>query len=195
MEYELTKLEDLLERLDRRTGDSDRISIGMIVDAVGEGAFGPMLVVVGLILVSPLSGVPGAPTTMGAVVMLIAIQLLLRRKRLWLPQSLLRRTLSQKKLSKSIGWIRRPASFIDNRLQPRMTVLTRGFGLFPIPIFCILIALSLPVMEFVPFSATSAGLVLTAFGLSLVAQDGLLALMAFLLTGLTYIFILSRLLQ
>lgn len=41
-------------------------------------------------------------------------------------------------------------------------------------------------MEFVPFSATGAGAALTAFGLALIAHDGLLALIAFLFTALTF---------
>ena len=40
-------------------------------------------------------------------------------------------------------------------------------------------------MEVVPFSANGAGIVLTIFGLSLIARDGLLALIAFVLTGIT----------
>jgi hypothetical protein len=39
-------------------------------------------------------------------------------------------------------------------------------------------------MEFVPFSANIAGAALTAFGLALIAHDGLLALLAFVLTAM-----------
>jgi len=38
-------------------------------------------------------------------------------------------------------------------------------------------------MELVPFSANAAGAALTVFGLSLIARDGVLALIAFVLTG------------
>jgi hypothetical protein len=38
-------------------------------------------------------------------------------------------------------------------------------------------------MELVPFSANLAGIVLTAFGLALIASDGLLALIAIVLTA------------
>lgn len=37
-------------------------------------------------------------------------------------------------------------------------------------------------MELIPFSAHGAGIVRTAFGLSLIAHDGLLALLAFAAT-------------
>ncbi|WP_438590661.1 exopolysaccharide biosynthesis protein [Halomonas borealis] len=40
-------------------------------------------------------------------------------------------------------------------------------------------------MELVPFSANGGGLALTLFGLALLAEDGLMALAAYLLTGTT----------
>ncbi len=51
---------------------------------------------------------------------------------------------------------------------------------------CILIAAAMPAMEFIPFSANLAGAALTAFGLSLIAHDGVLALFAFGFTALTF---------
>jgi hypothetical protein len=45
---------------------------------------------------------------------------------------------------------------------------------------CLLMSLAIPMMEFVPFSATGAGFALVAFGLALVACDGLIELIAFM---------------
>ena len=47
------------------------------------------------------------------------------------------------------------------------------------------IALFTPAMEVVPFSANGAGAVLTAFGLALIARDGLIAAIALVLAVLT----------
>ncbi|MDV6317708.1 exopolysaccharide biosynthesis protein [Chromohalobacter sp. HP20-39] len=52
-----------------------------------------------------------------------------------------------------------------------------------VALFCFLIALAMPLMEVVPFSANGAGLALMMFGLSLMANDGLWALLALILTG------------
>lgn len=48
---------------------------------------------------------------------------------------------------------------------------------------CLIIGLALPPMDFVPFSATGGGAALTAFGLSVIAHDGVLALLAFAVTA------------
>ncbi len=60
-----------------------------------------------------------------------------------------------------------------------------GFSKYMVAVFCILVAAGMPIMELVPFSATTTGIALTAFGLSLISHDGLLALLAFLATALT----------
>jgi hypothetical protein len=48
----------------------------------------------------------------------------------------------------------------------------------------IIISFGTPVMEFVPFSANLAGAALTAFGLALVAHDGVFGLIAFILAAI-----------
>ena len=51
----------------------------------------------------------------------------------------------------------------------------------------------MPVMEVVPFSANLAGIALTAFGLAVIAHDGLLALVAFAATAAGVVVIASQL--
>lgn len=54
-----------------------------------------------------------------------------------------------------------------------------------IGIICTGIALAMPALELIPFCANAAGIALTAFGLSLIARDGVMALLAILTTVLT----------
>ncbi|MGQ0751395.1 MAG: exopolysaccharide biosynthesis protein, partial [Betaproteobacteria bacterium] len=67
-------------------------------------------------------------------------------------------------------------------------------GTYVIAGVCVVIAGAMPVMEVVPFVANGAGAALTAFGLALVAHDGLLAILAFGFTALTLGFVLHGLL-
>ena len=48
-------------------------------------------------------------------------------------------------------------------------------------------------MEFVPFSATGAGAALTAFGLALIARDGLVTLIALGVTLATAVLVVQSL--
>ncbi|WP_323843970.1 exopolysaccharide biosynthesis protein [Microbulbifer magnicolonia] len=193
MADEFTGLHQLLAHIDKTARDSERVSLEMVVTAVGLRSFAPLLLLVGLILFSPLSGIPGVPTTMALLVLLVTVQLLLGRRHFWLPQWLLRRSISKDKLQKALRWLEKPARFIDRWLRPRLQFLVKRSGTYLIASICTVIALALPFMEIVPFSATIAGLALAAFGLALVAHDGLLALVAFVVTAVVLALIVGAL--
>lgn len=193
-ELRFTSLEQLIDHLDKTTQGVERIALRTVVEAVGSRSFGPLLLVAGLITLAPLIGdIPGVPTLMALVVLLIALQLLLGRRRFWLPQWLLGRSMARDKFAKGMHWMRPPARFIDRLLRPRLVFLTQGVGLYLIAVTCIAIAAAMPPMEVVPFSANGAGAALTAFGLALIARDGLLALLAFILTVATIGFVAFQL--
>lgn len=180
---EPTNLEQLFSQLERAVSNQERpesrVSLALLIEAVGDRAFGPLMVVAGLITVMPLVGdIPGVPTLMALLVASSAGQLLLHRERLWLPKWMLRRSLSQHGFLKGLRRLYPLARWTDRLLMPRLTVLTRHVGLRCIALTCLAIALCMPLMEFVPFSATGAGAALTAFGLALIARDGLVALIA-----------------
>lgn len=190
---EYTNLEQLLNRILIISKEDDTIYLDDILNAAGQKSFGTILLLTGIITLAPLIGdIPGVPTSMGLVVFLIAIQLLLRREKLWLPEFLLKRSVKQKKLQNSMKWLMPTARFIDRFLKPRLTILTSDVMIHVIAMICICIALVMPVMEFVPFSANIAGIALTTFGLSLLARDGLLALIAYFTTGMIVVFIVYR---
>jgi hypothetical protein len=168
---------ELLDQLEASADDGDTVSLDSLMDAVGRRSFGPILVLVGLIILAPLVGdIPGVPTLMAVVLVLIAGQVLLRRKHLWLPRWLLDRSVASHKFKKAVKWLRRPARAIDRVLRPRLTYLTHAVGIQMTAILCIIIAAALPPMELVPFSANAAGIAITALGLALIAHDGYLAL-------------------
>lgn len=180
----VTTLEELLDSLRRAGADRDQVSIGRILEVVGRRSFGPILLFAGLITFAPLIGdIPGVPTIVGLLVLLVAVQLLFHRDHVWLPDWLLRRSASKDKLEKAVQKSRRPARAIDKVVHPRLTNLTSGRSANMILTASILICAATPLMELVPFSANVAGAALIAFGLALIAHDGLLALFALACTA------------
>lgn len=182
-----TNLEELLDRIKETTENANQVSIGEVLDVVGYRSFGPLLLVAGLITVMPIVGdIPGVPTVMAVFVTLIAGQMLFHREHPWLPDWLLRRSVAADKLLKAVGWIYRPAQFVDRGLRPRLKAFTHRTAAHAIAVACILISAVMPLLEVIPFSANLAGSALTAFGLSLIAEDGLFSLLAFVFTTLTF---------
>ncbi|MEQ8660618.1 MAG: exopolysaccharide biosynthesis protein [Gammaproteobacteria bacterium] len=176
-------LEQLIERMRGAAQAHAKLDIGAIIEATGARSFAPLLVMVGLIAVSPLSGIPTVPSILGVLVILSIGQLLLGRDHLWLPRFVTRKTLPQDKYCRALRWLRRPARGIDRMLRPRLTVLTRGPGLYAMAVTCLLIACTMPPLELLPFVASLSGMALLLFGLAMIAHDGLVGLLAWGFTG------------
>lgn len=173
-------LEQLLEEVGTTAEEADQVSLGDIMNLLGRRSFGPLLLIAGVITLAPIIGdIPGVPTTMGIFVFLIAIQLMLQRNYFWLPEWILKRSVGAQKINKAVKWFHKPARFLDHYLKSRLKVFSEGFAVYVIAAVSLIIAVAMPVMEFIPFSANIAGMALTALGLSLITQDGLLALLSF----------------
>lgn len=194
MRRPLRNLQQLLDHLARLNRGRDEVSLRLVVDSIGTRSFGPLLMLIGIILASPLSGIPGMATVMAVFVMLIAVQMLLGRKQFWLPNWLLNRSVKHDHLVKALSWVRPVARWVDSVLRPRLTKLVNNGASYVIALICVVISLALPMMEVVPFSASVAGLALAAFGLSLVVNDGLLVILAVSLVGATFAIVVVNIL-
>jgi hypothetical protein len=183
-EPQATNLEDLLDELWHSSEHDGKVSLGDLIESVGRRSFGPLLMLAGLIALSPLSGIPGMPTTVAVLVVVVAVQFMMGRDHFWLPQWLLARRVPHDKLCKALQLLRRPARFLDRFLRPRLAFMTHAAGVYAIAFLCVVIAATMPPLEVVPFAATSAGAALAMFGLSLIANDGLVAVIAILITAL-----------
>ncbi|MHB0774221.1 exopolysaccharide biosynthesis protein [Halomonas sp. WWR20] len=191
---QIDSLEKLLKRIGEAGQGGNQVTMGDIVATIGQRSFGPLLLLAGVVTLMPIiSGIPGVPTLMAVLVLLISVQLLLRRSHFWLPQWMLKRSVAHDKLDKALEWMLPPARFIDRFLRPRLTFFTQHAGTYVTAGICVIIALGMPLMELVPFSANGAGVALTVFGLALIAHDGLMALLAILSTLLTFGFVIYML--
>ena len=196
MSQQPASLNHLLGQIEEAAdSNKDQVSLDEILDTVGHRTFGPFLLIAGLVTLAPLIGdIPGVPTIMGIVVLLTGGQLLFQREHFWLPDWLLNRSVSRYKVGKALEWLRKPAQFLDRWLRPRFSVFVQGGARYVVAAVCVAIAAVMPVMEFIPFSANVAGAALTAFGLSLITNDGIIALFAFIFSAGTFGLVIYNLL-
>ena len=190
---EITTLRQLLDRLDK-AATGERVDVECMLQAVGRSSFGALLLLGGLVTLSPLDIIPGIPTLIAVAVLIVCVQLLSGRRYFWLPAWVLRRSIATRRFRRALAWLQKPARFGDRLVRPRLTTLTTDAAIKVIAVGCIVVALAMPVMEVVPFSANLAGTALTAFGLAVIAHDGLLALVAFAATAAGLVVIASQLL-
>lgn len=190
----ITSLTEMLDRLELAQQENGEVSVGAMLEATGRRSFGPLLLVPGLLVLSPLSGIPGVPTLAGCLVLLITVQLLAGREWFWLPRWILNRTITHQYFMKVFHGLRPFARITDKMLRPRLVGLTQNTAVYVVALVCLIVAITMPPLELVPFAATSAGVALTTFGLALIGHDGLLMLVGLLVIAVSILVVAVNLL-
>lgn len=177
-------LSALLDKLlEAAKQNGSKLSAGELVETIGRRSFGPLLLLGGLLGMTPVSAIPTAPTIIALIVLLIAGQLLFGMKSVWLPRWLSNRSVKATKVEKAVAVARKPAGAVDKVIRPRLLVLTGPVGDRVAALVCVIIALAVPPLEFLPFVAFIPSLAIATFGLALIARDGLLVAIAFLISA------------
>jgi hypothetical protein len=171
--------EDVLDKIDHAADQHDPLTFGNIMDVIGQHSFAPILLLIGLIMMVPgPADIPGVPVVLGLIVIVVAGQLVLHREHLWIPGWMERQKITAERAHKMVSLMRKPAQWIDYLTKPRYRWLVNHAGAAVVGLACILVAMTTPILEFVPFSANLAGASIVAFSVALLAKDGLLASLA-----------------
>lgn len=173
------KLTGVLESVDAQ-GDDAHISFGEVVDGLGARGYGPLLIAVCIIELLPTGAIPGVPTLVGLMVILIASQLLLGRRSPWVPEWLRRKNLDRKKFEKGKEKVKPFTEKIDRVIQPRLEGVTGATGEKVAAAVCIVLALTFMPLELIPFASSVPSSIIVLIGLGLSAKDGALLAGAYL---------------
>ena len=170
------RFSEVLNDLARRP--TPAISLGNVLDAFGDRAFGALMLVFAAPNMLPLP--PGMSAVLGAPLLFVTAQLMLGRPTLWMPGFICRQTIPRDffaLLTTKLSPILRRAERI---LRPRLTLL-----LHPVPerivgAACLLLAiiLFLPI----PFGNIPPAWAIAAFALGILERDGLATVVGWLAT-------------
>jgi hypothetical protein len=168
-------LASLRRAVHARVGD-DRITLRDLIVAMDKNSFPALLLVFSLLLVSPLSAIPGATTIFGLTIASILAQLVVGRPHAWLPRVLLDRPLPVARTLSALDRLEKPAGWLGYCLRTRLSWVTETPLILGPMILAMMAALCAPLMEVIPMSGTSVGAAITLFSASLLARDGLFVL-------------------
>ncbi|GAA5119559.1 exopolysaccharide biosynthesis protein [Luteolibacter yonseiensis] len=180
----------MLDRFEESARDESTVSVEKLMDAVGRRSFGPLILFAGVVLTVPgVADIPGVSTLIGIYVLLVAGQLICGRRRFWLPRWLLDRSTKSGTITKAASnkWMRKLSKFVDKMVTERLGAFVGNRGTVAVAVACCILALATPLTEFVPFSGTGVGAAIGIFGIALVAQDGLMAILGFTVTAVTLV--------
>lgn len=184
MAHEPHNVEEAITSLEHLAEERDPVTVGDMLDTFGERSFGPILMILALLEMSPIGGIPGLPTFLAMMCGLLAGQLLLGHDHVWLPHWVQQRSIGSDKLIKALHKIEGTAAKLDRRFRNRLERFTTPVWQKLAAFAVILLCLSVPPLELVPFASTAPMLAIASFGLALTVKDGLLMLIATILSAL-----------
>jgi hypothetical protein len=140
----------------------------MVARLEGHEGLGPVLFVLTLPVMLPLP--PGVSMVMALPVLVVAPQIALGKRKLWLPDWLARRTLKHESLAKLLDKILPALEKIEGVVKPRLSALTGRIGAALVGLACTLLGIILVLP--IPFANLLPSWSLGALSLGLTRKDG-----------------------
>lgn len=149
--------------------DDPKLYLGELINAFGERGFGALMVFLGLLnaLASPI---PGSTTILGTPLLLISLQLVIRRDQLWLPRFALKQAFPREEFRRVVGRIRPHLHRVERLSRPRWAFMTNEISEVLIGIACSILSviIMLPIFGGNMFPSLFCAL----FGFGLMQRDG-----------------------
>ena len=151
--------------------DDPKLYLGELVNAFGERGFGALMIFFGL-LNAIASPIPGSTTILGAPMLLICLQLVIRSDQLWMPAWALKQSLPRDTYRATIARVRKPLHAVERLSRPRLGFMSSEIAevLIGIVTSLLTVIVMLPIFGGNMFPSLFVAL----FGFGLMQRDGLL---------------------
>jgi hypothetical protein len=168
-------------------GNSERVSFGEILLGLRHRAIGFATLIFALPSCLPMP--PGIPTICGIALVIIALNLIAMRRRLWLPRAIAGKTVARADIERVVAWATPLMRRLERSCRPRLPVVTESVG--KVIVGVVILVLGLVMILPIPF----VGNMPPAFAAAVIAigmteQDGLIVLIG-LAVSVAAIFIAS----
>ncbi|MFW8634876.1 exopolysaccharide biosynthesis protein [Cribrihabitans pelagius] len=175
----IRSLGDVADQI-RSVSGNGHVSIDGLVQALGRRSHQTLLLIVALTAATPLSGIPGLSAVCGLVIALISLEMLLSYREVRLPRKLSRQNVKGQSVERILSKVEPFLRWLDRHTHHRMTGLFHRPLIYIPQVICLLSGLTMPFLEFIPFSGSivASGVALLAF--AMFTRDGLFFLLALL---------------
>jgi hypothetical protein len=167
----------LLDCLVKETS-GETVTLGQLMGIVERRSFGAVILLLGLIAISPLTIVPGATWVVAAVTLLFSVQLLFGLKHPMMPRKLLDLKMPRPALEGFVKTTRNLAHIADKLTAPRLGFLTRPPFIIGVALVCTIAALVTFPLGLIPLGPVLPGISILLMGIGLTARDGVFLLLS-----------------
>jgi hypothetical protein len=164
-------------------GPEDAILLGDILDIIGRQAYGPLLLIIGIMSVSPLAMLPGSTWAFAVLTLLVATQMALHKKRPWLPESALKFSFPEDRVAGALQKVKPWTKAVDKVVKPRLEFLAHEPWLLVVALLAITAAIITFPLSLIPFAPLIPGIAVILVGLGVTARDGVVLGLAMLVMG------------
>lgn len=172
----------LLDSLVAETS-GETVTLGQLMQIVERRSFGAVILLLGLIAISPLTIVPGANWLVAAVTLLFSAQLLFGARHPVLPRRMLEVKMPRSQLETFVKALRKTAHTADRLVKPRLTFLAKPPFVIGAALICIAASLLTFPLGLIPLGPVLPGISILMMGIGLTARDGVFLLLSGLAFG------------
>lgn len=159
----------LIRSLSENAG-ADGMTLREIRDRLDERAFGLMILILAVPCLVP--ALYGVPQLVGIPILLLAGQMLVGREEPWLPETVLKRSVSKPWLDRMADFATRRMGWTERLSRPRLRMFAEGWAERAAAVFMILATLTI----ILPMTNTVPSVALTLLSVGLIQRDGLFVL-------------------
>jgi hypothetical protein len=164
---------------DLAEGEGERLTFREVLTRLRHRAFGFTLLIFALPCALPMP--PGIPTVCGIAIVIIAMNLIRARQRLWLPRAIADKSLSRADLRRVVDRVAPYLERLERISKPRLPIVTETVGkiLIGIVIFLLGLVMILPI----PFLGNMPpGFAASVIAIGMTERDGLIVLIGALVS-------------
>lgn len=173
MSDDTPRLSDLLTSM-VAAHPGDRLFPADLMDALQDRAIGAMLLLFAAVNLLPLP--PGVSAVTGIPLVLVAAQMVIGRTRPWLPQLIMRRSVTKEQALTGVKHLERYERWIGRITKPRLPQLTNHTGARVIGLISLLLGLIIVLP--IPLGNHLPALAVSFYGMAMVNRDGATAILA-----------------
>jgi hypothetical protein len=154
-------------------GDEERVTFREILTRLRHRAFGFTLLIFALPCCLPMP--PGIPTVCGIAIVIIALNLIAARQRLWLPNAIADKSVARADLQRVVARVAPYLERLEKICKPRLPIVTEPVGkiLIGLVIFVLGFIMILPI----PFLGNMPpGFAASVIAIGMTERDGLVVL-------------------
>jgi hypothetical protein len=154
-------------------GEGERVSFGEVLQSLRHRAFGFATLIFALPCCLPMP--PGIPTVCGIALVIIALNLMAMRRRIWLPASVAGRTVARADLHRMVERAAPLMRRLERYCRPRLPSVTESFG--KVVVGAVILVLGFVMILPIPFIGNMPpAIAASVIAIGMTERDGLIVL-------------------